>query len=365
MGTWSSSPASWASNAPAGPVQVPESSSVGSPGCVSPPSALSVDHSRSSAVGCPLLPGLDDLLGGREGPLEVDRADGRRRLGDELERRHHAEVASSPAAQRPVEVRLLVGAGRTDLPVRRDDLHRAHRVAGETHRPGQHADTATERQAADADGAARAARDRPARAADRVVDRCERRARTDRRDVTVEPHRRERAAVEHQGSRSPAAGPAGVAVAAGADRDRQAVVLREPQAGRHVVRVRDGQHGERLLPVVPRVLEQPHLVVRRVARPDQRTVDVASQLSPVDLRGAPSCWARWRGEDGSEEHAASAPRAPAPSTARRVQVVTGPPYEGARADGCLPGPIAAEEESPGWRPPAGRCSGGGEAARSA
>src|SRR5262249_13789954 len=94
--------------------------------------------------------------GGKRGPAAGDGGD---RPQPEAEARRDAEVAA-PAANRPEEIRLLVGVDVPQFAVRRHELGREQAVDCQSVLAHEEADAAAERQAADAHRRAVAQRDR-------------------------------------------------------------------------------------------------------------------------------------------------------------------------------------------------------------
>ncbi len=149
-------------------------------------------------------------------------------LGDD------AEVAAA-AADRPEQVRVLVGAGGDLRAVGEDDVRAEQVVDREAVLAGQVADAAAERQSADAGGAQDAERRGHADLGRGGVDLGQGRASSDgdRASGRVDRDRRQRREVDHDAVVDRAE--AGGAVAAAADRERDVVGAGEADPGRHVV----------------------------------------------------------------------------------------------------------------------------------
>ena len=91
--------------------------------------------------------------GGRVGHLEQHRTavDRRHRRQPELQRGHHAEVATA-TTERPEQILVVLLAGDQEPPVRGHHIGRDQVVAGQPEAAGQVPDPAAERQPADAGG---------------------------------------------------------------------------------------------------------------------------------------------------------------------------------------------------------------------
>ena len=226
----------------------------------------------------------DCSIGQNVGPGH-DRPD---RVRPEEERRHDAEVAAA-AADRPVEIRVLVRAGAHLLAVGRDDVGGEEVVDRQAVLAGQVPEPAAEGQAAHAGG-----RDDPARHGEivrlcRIVDVCPRTASADARRARlgVDDHLAQQrqvaddAVVHHAQATAvvPAAAHREEEVVRAGERDRAGDVVGPGAAG--------DQGGA---PVDHRVVDLPGLVVLGILGPDQLATKARSELLPGRVGdGGQSC----------------------------------------------------------------------------
>src|SRR6266849_2024605 len=151
----------------------------------------------------------------------------------EGERGDDTEVASTPAAQCPEEVRVVARIAGEDVTIGQDDLSREQVVAGQAELATEDADSASKRQTGNAYCWARASGEREALLRERRVDIDEPRTRPYRGDpgACIHFHCVHRGDIYHQaGSRRVA----GIGVATGARRERQAEALYEGEAGLNI-----------------------------------------------------------------------------------------------------------------------------------
>ena len=148
-------------------------------------------------------------------------------MAAELERGHHAEVTAA-AAQRPEQVRVLVGASGDERAVGEHDVRGQQAVDREPEPPGQVAGPAAERETGDPGGAEDARGDGQAEGARGVVDVAPDAAALGDYGLGpgVDPNPAHRRKVDDQGV-VPHPQAAGV-VPAAAHRDSQVMVAREP-----------------------------------------------------------------------------------------------------------------------------------------
>ena len=244
-------------------------------------------------------------------------------LGGEGQLRDDAQDAAPAAARGPEELAVRRAVRGVDRPVGRHELDLGELIAREPEGAHQHADPTPERQAGDADGRARAARDRPTPRADGVVDGGEGRARPHdhRTPVGAECDRVERGRADHEGRRDAAAcrsarRPADVVVAAGAEGDREPVLPGEGQRGADVGRARHLQDRERFRGVESGILGELGGREPGTARQEERAGDGGLQRSPVgwsDRRGRRARGMR-RGRAAREEQGARCTQNEASST---------------------------------------------------
>ena len=136
--------------------------------------------SSSGAVGAHRLPGVDEGDGIGVGPREVEVGRCRRREEPKAKRRDHAELAAAAATQRPEQVGVLLVVALDDAPVGQHDPGADQLIAGQPVLAAEDPEATAEGQAGDADGWARAGRDRDVVFEQLLVDVAELRARPDR-----------------------------------------------------------------------------------------------------------------------------------------------------------------------------------------
>ena len=201
----------------------------------------------------------------------------------EQERRDDAEVAAA-AADRPVQVGVLVRARADALAVREHELGLEQVVDREPEGARQVPETAAEREPADAGGRDDAAGGRQSVLAGRAVDLAPRAAAADadgarlRVDLDVAQQRE----VDHD---AVVARPQpGAVVPAAADREQQVVLAREPDGPGHVGGAGAARDQRRPL-VDHRVVDLAGLVVVGVLGADQPPLETG-QLVPRGARGS-------------------------------------------------------------------------------
>ena len=193
----------------------------------------------------------------------------------ELEARDDTEVAAA-AADRPEEVRVLVGAGGQEPTIGGHDLDGLERVDGQAVLAHEPADAAAEREAGDADGAGVTERGRKpvGRGRERVLAGGQARLRPGRPslDIDVEPlHVRD---VEHDPAIDGAV--AGDAVSATPDRERHPGLAGEDDGPRDVTGA-GGLDDERRAAVVDRVVGEAGRVVLGGVGEDQLTLEFGTK----------------------------------------------------------------------------------------
>ncbi len=110
----------------------------------------------------PGLPGLDHLGRVDVWPNQVETGGGRRRHSAEGQRRDHAEVAATCAAQRPEQLGLAVVVAVDNPPVGQNHLRADQMITGQPVNAAEDSESAAKRQAGDPDRRAAAGRDRKA-----------------------------------------------------------------------------------------------------------------------------------------------------------------------------------------------------------
>ena len=239
---------------------------------------VQVGPERVRGVRRPGLPGGDHPGGLRPRPGQEEQDDLPDRIGAEGERGNHAEVAATPAAAGPEQVRVLAGTTRPDLAVGRDDLQRLHVVAGQAVGAGHHPDAAAQGEAGDADRRAGPARHPAAVRRQPVVEVDQPGPRADGGGAPADVHPGHPGHVDDQAA---GRGPARVAVPATPGRDRDAELAHEGQAGRYVVRVAAIRDAGRMQRVESRVEQPLGHGVGGLTRTDQGAGQVVAEGGPV------------------------------------------------------------------------------------
>ncbi len=238
-------------------------------------------------VGVPDRPAPQHGRGGGGGPAgqEPRAAQVADVLGGELQRGDGAEVASAAPAQGPEQVAVRVRRVRphpADAAVGGDDLHLAQVVAGQTPGAGERGQTSAEGDSGQTDGGAPAQRQAGTGRGQRQVGLLALDAGTEPGVPAAHGGGVEGADVDHEPG---AGGVSGVAVPAGAQRQRDAARAGEVDALDHVVDVR--RVGDRLGTdaVEPLVDQQAGLFVGGLLRPQQHPAQARLQRRPL-RRGA-------------------------------------------------------------------------------
>jgi hypothetical protein len=156
-------------------------------------------------------------------------------MGPEREGGDNTEVAASPA-QRPEQLRVLVGARRDHLAGREHHLRLDELVEGEAEFAHHPAEAAAEGEAAHADRRGVARAEGECVVAERLGDRAPRRSPAHAHEVAVHLDRHEQSEVDHHAAVVCAVPDA--AVPAATHRQREPVVAREAHRTRHTVGAR-------------------------------------------------------------------------------------------------------------------------------
>ena len=210
-----------------------------------------------------------------EGPVDVERRDGRERMRAKRPASDDPEVPSASAAAGPVEIRVLARAADEQLPSGRDHVECEHVVRGQAPLPQQEAVPAAECEAAHAHGRARARREREPLLAKPLVDVEQPGARADDGARPLHADRVEPADVEDHPGRGRVAAIA-VPAAPGGDPDPALPRPRDPArdvAGAVAVRDRERPHA-----VERRAEEEPRLRIARIGAADDVALQEAVEL---------------------------------------------------------------------------------------
>jgi hypothetical protein len=214
----------------------------------------------------------------------------------ELERGHDAEAAA-PAAQGPQELRVLAVRGAHDPPVPGDELRRQQVVAGQAVLALEPAGPAAQREAGDAGGRDAAAGDGEAVGLGGAVDLRPDRAASAACDATARVDLDVGHVAEVEDDAVVAQRQPGDRMAAGAHRDREAVLAGERERGDDVIDA-DAARDEPRPPPDHRVEERAGVLVSRVAGLVHAAEQTEAQF--VDRRS--------EGRHGDEGRVRAAPR---------------------------------------------------------
>ena len=194
------------------------------------------------------------------------------------QRRDDAEAATASAAQCPEEVGVARLVAVAYLTVRRDDLCRDEIVAGETPGSREDAHATSEREPGDADRRAAARGNALAARRDGVIQVDEPRTSTHCHAIALHVDRGHAADVDDQ---TCASRPPGVAMAAAAQRERNAVSACEAHALPDVLCCGAARDRLRSNPVEARVVEDARGVVGGIARSDEAVPQGRAQRIPI------------------------------------------------------------------------------------